>query len=100
MYAMNCLLHVPNVELPAVLTSIARVLRPGGLFFLGVYGGEETEEGSAQSDDYVPARFFSWRTDDQIVQLASESFDIVDFHIAQAGTQHKFQSLTLRRPVQ
>jgi len=97
-YAMNCLLHVPNAELPAVLASIARVLRPGGLFFLGVYGGEGTREGLAERDDHVPARFFSWRTDDQIKQFASESFDILDFHIAQTGTQHRFQSLTLRRP--
>jgi SAM-dependent methyltransferase len=98
-YAMNCLLHVPNAELPAVLASIARVLRPGGLFFLGVYGGsDETAEGLAEWDDHVPARFFSWRTDDQIVRFASESFDIVDFHVAQTGTEHRFQSLTLRRP--
>jgi SAM-dependent methyltransferase len=98
-HAMNCLLHVPNAELPAVLASVARVLRPGGLFFLGVYGGSEgAGEGPAASDDHVPARFFSWRTDDQIVRYASESFEIVDFHIAQAGTQYRFQSLTLRRP--
>jgi SAM-dependent methyltransferase len=99
-HAMNCLLHVPNAELPAVLRSIARVLRPGGLFFLGVYGdSERTEEGPAEADDHVPARFFSWRTDDQIVRFASESFDIVDFHIAQEDAQYRFQSLTLRRPV-
>ncbi len=98
-HAMNCLLHVPNAELPAVLRSIARVLRPGGLFFLGLYGGERTAEGPAEGDDHVPARFFSWRTDDQVVRFASESFDIVYFHIAQEGTQHRFQSLTLRRPV-
>jgi SAM-dependent methyltransferase len=99
-YAMNCLLHVPNAELPAVLASIARVLRPGGLFFLGVYGGSEaSEEGQAEWDDHVPARFFSWRTDDQITQFASVSFDIVDFHIAQPGTEYRFQSLTLRRPI-
>ena len=99
-HAMNCLLHVPNTELPAVLASIARVLRPGGLFFLGVYGASEgTEEGPAESDDHVPARFFSWRTDDQIVQFASESFDVVDFHVAQADTPYRFQSLTLRRPI-
>jgi SAM-dependent methyltransferase len=98
-HAVNCLLHVPNTELPAVLASIARVLRPGGLFFLGVYGNDRTEEGAAESDDHVPARFFSFRTDEQIVQFASESFDIVDFHIAQAGTQYRFQSLTLRRPI-
>jgi SAM-dependent methyltransferase len=99
-YAMNCLLHVPNAELPAVLASIALVLRPGGLFFLGVYGvSESAQEGVAEWDDHVPARFFSWRTDDQIRQLASDSFDIVDFHIAQPDTQYRFQSLTLRRPV-
>jgi len=98
-HAMNCLLHVPNAELPAVLKSIARVLRPDGLFFLGVYNAaEESEEGLAERDDHVPARFFSRRTDDQIVQVATESFDIVDFHIAQAGTRQRFQSLTLRRP--
>jgi SAM-dependent methyltransferase len=97
-YAMNCLLHVPNAELPAVLVSIARVVRLGGLFFLGVYGGgDETSEGPAEWDDHVPARFFSWRTDDQIVQFTSQSFDIVDFHVVQAGTEHRFQSLTLRR---
>jgi len=99
-HAMNCLLHVPNAELPAVLASIARVLRPGGLFFLGVYGAsEEAEEGPADQDDHVPARFFSWRTDEQIVRFASQSFDVVDFHVAQAGTGHRFQSLTLRRPL-
>jgi len=79
-YAMNCLLHVPNADLPAVLASIASVLRPGGLFFLGVYGGsEEAKEGLAESDDHVPARFFSWRADRQIVEFAGASFDVVDF---------------------
>ena len=38
-YALNCLLHVPKVELPAVLTAIHRILKPSGLFFMGVYGG-------------------------------------------------------------
>ena len=96
---VNCLRHVPHAQLPAVLASIARVLRPGGLFFLGVYGNESSDEGPAESDDHVPARFFSFRTDEQIVQFASESFDIIDFHIAQTDTQYRFQSLTLCRPI-
>jgi hypothetical protein len=33
-----------------------------------------------------------------MAQFASMSFEIVDFHIAQAGTEYGFQSLTLRRP--
>jgi SAM-dependent methyltransferase len=96
-HAMNCLLHVPNAELPAVLAEIARVLRPGGLFFLGVYGGRG-EEGLMGQDDHVPLRFFSFRTDEQIVAYASQCFEVVDFHVAQADEQHRFQSLTLRRP--
>jgi SAM-dependent methyltransferase len=94
-HAMNCLLHVPDAELPSVLAGIARVLRPGGLFFLGVYGGTG-DEGDAAWDDHVPPRFFAWRTDEQILHFAGEAFDVVDFHVVQDGTEHRFQSLTLR----
>jgi SAM-dependent methyltransferase len=94
-HAMNCLLHVPDSELPAVLSGIARVLRPRGLFFLGVYGGTGSA-GVVQWDDHVPPRFFVWRTDEEILHFASAAFDIVDFHVAQDGTEHRFQSLTLR----
>jgi SAM-dependent methyltransferase len=95
---MNCLLHVPNTELPAVLAAIANVLRPGGLLFVGVYGGR-AEEGSAGWDDHVPARFFSFRTDEQLLQYASRSFEIVDFHVVATEGEHRFQSLTLRTRV-
>jgi SAM-dependent methyltransferase len=68
-FAMNCLLHVPNHDLPAVLESIRGVLRPGGLFFVGVYGGDESAEGPIDDDRHVPPRFFSWRTDEQLLGL-------------------------------
>jgi SAM-dependent methyltransferase len=32
-YALNCLLHVPNADLPEVLAAIRAVLRPGQLHF-------------------------------------------------------------------
>ena len=41
-YALNCLLHIPDGELPAVLRGIRAVLKSGGLFYLGVYGGKTT----------------------------------------------------------
>lgn len=93
-YALNCLLHVPNSELPAVLAGIHRVLRDGGLFFLGVFGGNG-HEGTLPDDDHEPARFFSLRTDEQIQEFARKSFDIVDFHLVEPGGW-PFQSLTLR----
>jgi SAM-dependent methyltransferase len=96
-YALNCLLHVPNRDLPAVLDAIRTVLRPGGLFFLGVYGGADSSEGPLDGDQHEPARFFSWRTDEQLQQFARPCFDLVDFHVV-AVDGIRFQSLTLRRP--
>jgi SAM-dependent methyltransferase len=98
-FAMNCLLHVPNHDLPAVLAAIRAVLRPGGLFFLGVYGGLESAEGPIDGDDHVPPRFFSWRTDERLLGFATAWFDVVDFHAVDVGRGRRFQSLTLRRPV-
>jgi SAM-dependent methyltransferase len=99
-HAMNCLLHVPNAALPPVLAAIRALLRPGGLFFLGVYGVDSGQgwEGQLADDDHVPPRFFSRRTDAQIQQFAREFFEIVDFHVVPLEDGHGFQSLTLRRP--
>jgi SAM-dependent methyltransferase len=97
-FAMNCLLHVPNADLPAVLATIRAVLRPAGLFFVGVWGGTEGAEGPAEDDEHMPARFSSWRTDDQLLGFATAWFDVVDFHTVDTGRGHRFQSLTLRRP--
>lgn len=98
-FAMNCLLHVPNHALPAVLAAVRAVLRPGGLVFVGVYGRDESAEGPLDGDEHVPPRFFSWRTDEQLLAFASDArFDVVDFHLVDTGADYWFQSLTLRRP--
>jgi len=101
MFAMNCLLHVPNHDLPAVLAAVRAVLRPGGLFFVGVYGadGDESTEGLIDDDQHVPPRFFSWRTDERLLGFAAGArFDVVDFHCVDTDRGYRFQSLTLRRP--
>lgn len=95
-YALNCLLHVPNVDLPEVLAAIRAVLRPGGWFYLGVWGGTG-HEGPASDDEHKPPRFFSRRTDEQIQDFATRYFSLVDFHVIEPGQLH-FQSLTMRRP--
>ena len=101
-FAMNCLLHVPNRDLPAVLAAVRAVLRPGGLLFVGVYGARdsaESGEGPLDGDSHVPPRFFSWRTDEQLLGFAAGArFDVVDFHSAEVDGGNWFQSLTLRRP--
>jgi SAM-dependent methyltransferase len=95
-YSVNCLLHVPNRDLPTALDGIRTVIRPGGMFFLGVYGGTDSEEGPLADDEHEPPRFFSWRTDAQIQEFASQFFDVVDFHVVTLE-RPRFQSLTLRR---
>jgi len=95
-YALNCLLHVPNAQLPAVLEGIRAVMRPGGLFFLGVYGGSESREGVEPDDNHQPPRFFSWRTDEQIVAFAEASFEVQEFHSVEVGNGHRCQILILR----
>ncbi|MBF8189736.1 class I SAM-dependent methyltransferase [Nonomuraea sp. K274] len=97
-YAANSLLHVPDRDLPAVLEAVHTLLRPGGLFFLGVYGGGVlTGEGPFEGDDHRPPRFFSFRGDERLQEFARQCFEVVDFHVV--GTdERRFQSLTSRRP--
>ena len=95
-YALNCLLHVPNADLPAVLAAIRALLRPGGWLYLGVHGGD-SREGPHSNDLHEPPRFFSRRTDEQIKGSVTPYFDLFDFHVIEADQMH-FQSLTLRRP--
>jgi hypothetical protein len=72
-----------------------QVLRPGGLFFLGVYGGD-LFEGDALEDGHVPPRFFSFRTDEQTLAFTSNCFDVLDFHVLGSQDRH-FESLALRK---
>jgi SAM-dependent methyltransferase len=101
-FAMNCLLHVPNHDLPAVLAAVRAILLPGGLLFVGVYGaqdGDESTEGPIDDDRHVPPRFFSWRTDERLLGFAVDArFDVVEFHSVDTDRGYRFQSLTLRRP--
>jgi len=98
-FALNCLLHVPSQDLPQVLLAVHDVLKPKGLFYLGLYGGREFE-GVWPEDTYEPKRFFCFHTDDQIRKVTTEVFELLSFkRIAlerdEAGLH--VQSLILRR---
>ena len=96
-YALNCLLHVPGADLPAVLQNIRDLLRPAGLFFLGIYGGFE-KEGINEKDYHVPPRFFSHHTDEFMQQITAPYFDLVSFKaISLSKSTWHFQSMILRR---
>lgn len=95
-YALNCLLHVAGRDMDGVLAGIRRVLKPGGLFYLGVYGGRDSE-GIWEDDDCDPKRFFAFRTDKSIQAMAERHFTLLSFRAVPLERDDlHFQSLILR----
>lgn len=98
-YTLNSLLHVPRQDLASVLKVIRLLLKPDGIFYLGVYGGKEFE-GVWPKDHYEPKRFFSFLLDEQIKEIATRFFELVDFeqiHLENDDPDFHFQALILRR---
>lgn len=106
LYALNCLLHVPSVDLSRVLHKLYMLLKPGGLFFLGIYGGIE-REGSGPDDNHEPKRFFSYHTDEYMQRMLTQYFQLVSFKPIQLPDTRRggsdpnfhFQSFLLRRSI-
>lgn len=98
-YAMNCLVHVPKSQLRGVLDRIHRVIKPGGLFYLGLYGGREFE-GVWDEDYFEPKRFFCHHLDEDLCALVTEFFSLESFRrIPHGWNGLHFQSLILKRPL-
>ena len=97
-FALNSLLHVPKASTRSVLRSIHGLLQSGGLFYMGVYGGEDVE-GPWLEDTYEPKRFLSFYRDQEMIQLVSEVFDLVYFRRVESGSSGPvhFQSMILMR---
>ena len=100
-YSMNSLLHIPKAEFPAVLHSIDKLLKTDGLVFIGLYGGRD-HEGIWDNDSYDPKRFFSFFTDEHLIEKVAEVFEIISFESIQLepGDTLSFQSLFLRTKTQ
>ena len=100
-WAMNCIHHVPSADLVQVMTTVADVLRPGGLWYLGVWGGRD-EEGMYDDDFYQPARFLALRSDASMRAAAEEVFDVEWFETflpdRDDDADLHMQSMLLRKP--
>jgi len=97
-YTLNSLLHIPKKELPIVLKNIQMVLKPNGLFHLGVYGSENESEHIWEQDSYTPKRFFAFYSDDHLKQITNQYFELVSFKkITLKENAPHFQCLILRK---
>lgn len=94
-WSLNSLLHTEKKDFPRVLEKIKGVLETGGIFFLGVYGGEDFE-GIWEQDIYTPHRFFSFYTDEGIKEEVKKYFSIMNFKSIETGGRYHFQSLILK----
>ena len=96
-YALNSFLHLPKSEFPLALENVRAVLKPAGLFYLGLYGGFDFE-GVWEDDLYIPKRFFSFHTDENLKEILSKIFEIVYFrNIEFSKDRRPFQSVILRK---
>lgn len=96
-HSRNALLHAPKSEVPGILRGVARGLRPGGLFYLGLWGGPDAE-GPRPGDDYDPPRFYSTFSDRRLLTLVLEVFELRYFRHLEVGQAWHYQSLILQRP--
>jgi SAM-dependent methyltransferase len=97
-YALNSFLHISEAEFMTALENVNRVLKTTGLFYLGVYGGQDFE-GIWEKDSYFPKRFFSLRTDEHIQRLTTQLFELLSFKRTELeNNDSHFQSLILRKP--
>uniref|UniRef100_UPI0011A79D2C class I SAM-dependent methyltransferase n=2 Tax=Paenibacillus TaxID=44249 RepID=UPI0011A79D2C len=96
-YALNCLLHVPKNEIGGVLSEIKRVMKPDGLFYMGLYGGTDSE-GVWENDWCEPKRFFASYSDCSIRALTGQYFKEISFQtVPLKEGEPYFQGLLLQK---
>lgn len=99
-YSMNVLLHVPKNDLGKVLDTIHNSLATNGIFFCGVYGGEEKETVFTDPQRMNLPRFFSFLGDQTLLAAVSSKFDVINSETIDVGESQAglhFQSLLLRK---
>ena len=103
-YAINTLLHVPKNDLRHVLNEINLVLETGGLFYMGLYGGQDTESEFIKSEVSDAPRFFAFHSDAYLKTALGNYVEILDFETLDIGSGagvntavNIFHSITMRK---
>ncbi|HEX6420932.1 MAG TPA: class I SAM-dependent methyltransferase [Acidimicrobiales bacterium] len=78
LWTMSTLMHVPDAAIAGVLAELRRVLLPGSLAAVGVWGGPDVEHRS-DIDVLDPPRFFSRRSDERWLSLLTTLGSVEEF---------------------
>ena len=99
-WAINTLLHVPKSDLDHVLNEINLVLEKDGLFYMGVYGGNDSEGEFTKSEVSNIPRFFAFHSEDFLKTILKKHFHIVKFVSFNIGGESEidiFHSIIMER---
>ena len=99
-YSINTLLHVPKIDLNNVLHEIELTLDTNGLFYMGLYGGTDTENEFVNSEVSDVPRFFAFHSASYLKSILTEYFDVISFETIDIGINREkdiFHSIVLRK---
>ena len=99
-YAINTLLHVPKNDLNNVLNGINSILTENGLFYMGVYGGNDTESEYVKKEISEIPRFFAHNSEKYLRAILDEIFQIITFEkieLENTGNIEYFYSITMKK---
>lgn len=83
-WSASAFMHLGEGEFEDALGEVARVVAPGGLVCLGLWGGVDFDE-VWEEDFHVPPRRFIHRSDDRLIELVGAVLDITSFWTDQTG---------------
>ena len=103
-WSMSTLMHFDDAELAAALSEIVRVLVPGGLFAVGMWGAAELTVGTlaepaAEPDKtYGPPRYFHRRTDAMVRERLGAHGEVESWWTrpSSPGSSHRYQYAVVR----
>lgn len=99
-YAINTLLHVPKRDLSQVVGGIASVMNSDGLFYLGLYAGDDREEDSVIAEISDAPRRFVFYSEGFLKNVLKKEFEILSFDTLSVGDGERndmFHSVILRK---
>ena len=94
-WTMSTLLHVADHAFDDAMGEIVRVVRPGGVLAVGLWGGVDREWVN-ETDNFDPPRFVSQRSHGRLRSMLERFGEIERFETWEAHTEWDYQFVVVR----